>query len=127
MESVSTVVYDALDADGQRAYLAGWWLGGWTRAANLAAIALYLLDAAPDDYLSEVVASYAVQLGEAATGLQGCRQGASGGLDTALAGAIAITQSVPMPTGTDPLAEAGGLQEALEAMDARVAAVRGAL
>ena len=64
---------------------------------------------------------------KAATGLQGCRQGASGGLDTALAGAIAITQSVPMPTGTDPLAEAGGLQEALEAMDARVAAVRGAL
>lgn len=128
VDTVSTSLYDTLDEAGQRAYLAGWWLGGWTRAANLVAISLYLKDAAPDDaYLTEVVQAYAGQLTEAVQGLAACRDGAPGALDAALAGALATLQAVPAPAGVDALAEAGAFQEALEAMDAHIAAVRGAV
>jgi len=126
--TVSNDLYSSLDADGQRAYLAGWWLGGWTRAANLVAIALYLQDAGPDDaYLDEVVRTYAGQLAEAVSGLASCREGASEPLDAALAAAQAMLQAAPAPTGQEPLAQAGAYQEALEALGGHVQAVRGAV
>lgn len=128
VDQVSGAIYATLDADGQRAYLAGWWLGAWTRAANLIAIALYLQDAGPDDaYLREVVQAYAGQLAEAAVGVDGAREGAPESVDAALSAAHAQLIAVPSPTEGEALAVAGAYQEALEALDAHVAAVRASI
>lgn len=117
--------YGTLDGEAIRGYLAGWYLGQWTLAANLSAVALYLADAAPEHaYLGEVLDSYASTLSEAAAGLEGAAADAPEGLAEAIKAAHAQMQ---VPGEGAPLERAGALQEALEALDAGSRAIQAQL
>jgi hypothetical protein len=126
VETCSNAFYETLDDTGVRAYLAGWWLGQWTLAANVSAVGLYLLDASPDDaYLREVLQNYAASLGEATEGLAQARDGAPEHLDGALEQAHAVIAEPPIEG--EPMERAGALQEALEQLDPLIATVKATL
>jgi hypothetical protein len=125
VETTSEVWYATLDEEGANAYLAGWWLGQWTLAANVAAIGAYLADAAPDEtWLREVVGSYSASMAAAQDGLTQARQAAPEALGAALDVALANLAAAGDPSALEPLEAAGALQEVLESLDGTLTQVR---
>lgn len=78
VEAVNGPFYEKLDSDALvAAYLAGWHVGAWIQQANLAVIALFLKDAAPDraETLEELEGLKA-SLAESRAGVEGVLEGA---------------------------------------------------
>lgn len=118
-QACSELVYAQLDDPAVRPYLAGWYLGAWLQAANLIALSLYLGDAAPhDEYLGEVVGSYATNTHQALSDLAQLIEQADDSLSQDLLSAHALLAEVPAPAvGDNALEIAGAYQETLESLD----------